>query len=660
MTRRRSTFLCFALPRALGTALVLALATLSGFAPSGRARAEMLDIVLGTQRRVALPSGVARLAVGDPAVTQVQLLTSRELLALGSRVGSTNVLLWSDDGRIRELKVRVARDLSVLQAALRDVHEGIRVSAAPDRDAVILRGTVPEVRYSRAAEDMARGYLGESLQRDSELVVRSADASNGPMAEPASGENGGNPIRLAGARARRSASVINLIRVEGLPPSLEDRIAQAIRPLGGEGVRIRRLVQGTMPNDEEDTFVLEGEVRGQVSLVRLLLAAARLVSGSSAGIESIDVLANEAGALARSGGNAGTPAVGLASIGGISSAAGGSVRAAAVGNDLSSNVARAKALSAAGGRLLAFIDVVDLPQVRLETRIYEVDRSRLMEWEPNFNILLGNNVGDDVGLLPSLTQQVITGEEDEPLVTSETVRGAISMLRGGIVSAGVQYVGENVAIDATFRLLEDASIARTLARPTLSVLSGEVARFNAGGQIPISVTVDTQTSAASDTLLSSTVFASFGVDIAVRPMVEEDDTITLDVSPSISRPDFTLTEAIADSTGSDQETTAFETRALKTTTRIKDGQSFMISGFLQSSRSDTASFTPWLHRVPLIGWLAKSQGERNDSIDFVIVVSPAIVRERTPRSELWVFPDAVEVLETSLRLAENPAGQGTR
>ena len=197
-------------------------------------------------------------------------------------------------------------------------------------------------------------------------------------------------------------------------------------------------------------------------------------------------------------------------------------------------------------------------------------------------------------------------------------------------------------------LLEDASIARSLARPSLTVLSGEVARFSAGGQIPINVTVDTQTSAASGALLSTTIFAGFGVDVAVRAMVAEDDTITLDVTPSVSQPDFELTSDITDATGTGQTTTAFETRSLSTTTRLRDGQSFLIAGFVQSSMSQDSRFTPGIHRVPGLGWTAKSRQDAADDTDFVIVVSPSIVRERLSRSELWAFPDPAELLSVAV------------
>ncbi|MGH0032525.1 MAG: pilus assembly protein N-terminal domain-containing protein [Myxococcota bacterium] len=634
-------------PPSAAAAALIALGALLGSAWATASQAEELRIVLGTQKRVALSSDVQRVAIGDPNVTQVHLLTSRELLALGRGVGRTNVLLWTADGRVDELRLRVERDLSLLATALRGIHESIRVSAAPDRDAVVLRGTVPEARHASAAEAMALDYLGED-RSEGEVYVRSPDATAGEGAASAGDAGAGNggsdagAVFLAGEPRRSDADVINLIQVDGIPPALEERIARAIAPIGGAEVRVRRLVQGSIPHDEDDTFVLEGKVRGQVELVRVLLAAARLVAGRQIGDGSIEVLANEAGSLTTSGGDAGVPGVQIASVGGFTGSA-GSLGGSAVGNDLSSNVARAKALSVAGGRILAFIEVSDLPQVRLETRIYEVSRSRLRDWEPNLSVLYGDDL-DDLALLPSPTSLVLQGE-DAPMVTPTQVQAAASLLRGGAASAGVQYVSEHVAVDATLRLLEDASIARSLARPTLTVLSGEVARFSAGGQIPIDVTVDTETSAGTGTLLSSTVFASFGVDVSVRPMVAEDDAITLDVTPTVAQPDFKLTAEIAAATGSEQSTTAFETRALTTTARLRDGQSLVIAGFLQSSLTEDSRFTPGLHRVPGLGWAAKSLQNGTDDTDFVVVVSPSIVRERLSRSELWVFPDPGELLD---------------
>lgn len=640
--------------------LVAALACLD-LARAAEAEAQQARIVLGTNRRFALEGEVARLAVGDPGVAGVQILNGREVLVLGRSVGRTNLLLWFTDGDVREIRLEVERDLSLLAQALREIHEAISLSSAPDRDAVILRGTVPDVRYARAADVAARDYLRGS-QRSvgaQTLVVQDSDGSGQPAPAGEAGETNGEPeagaappgpdesIYLSVDESSGGAAVINLIRVEDLPPAIEQRIADAIDPLGGEDVRVRRVVRGEMPDDARDTFVLEGTVSGQVELVRVLLAASRVVGGRESAT-SIQVLADEGGSLA-SGGGGQSSAAGLSAFGAVSNAAGGRRGFGGGGNNVSSNPARAKALSVAGGRILAFIDVTDLPQVRLETRIYEVNRTRMREWNPSVNILIGDV--DNVTILPGVTSLLMQGADAEG-ISANDIQGAISLADGGALFGGFQYVGDKVAIDATFRLLEEEQIARALARPTLTVLSGEVALFSAGGQIPIDVTVDTSATNAGQ-LISSTVFASFGVEVSVRPLVEEDDMITLDVTPDVSEPDFALTEQIGDSTGSDPSTTAFESRSLHTTTRLQDGQAFMIAGFLQTSFTRDTGFTPWVHRVPGLGWLAKRLERRRDELDFVVVVSPAIVREPVFRASLWEFPSPLELLP------RNPVG-GTR
>lgn len=641
--------------------IVLALAAQAAAAPT------RVRIVVGNQHRIPLEMPVVRIATGDPSVAHVQLVDDRELLALGRRVGRTNLIVWLADGSILDLALRVERDLYILATALRGIHPEIRVDTIPDRDAVALRGTVPDVRFSRAAEAMAREYLAGSRglgpRGERGLVVRADGAAEsqpdggGPGAEGAGSESLQDAsIYLPGAVDRARADVVNLIQVEDLPPLLEERIADAIRPLGGERVEVRRIVSGPMPDDENDSFILEGPVSGQVALVRVLLAAARVVTGGDASAESIRVLADEGGGL---GGGQGTAASGggLGTLSGFQARAGNSFGGGGGGgglsNALAANVARAKALSVAGGRVLAFLDAEDIPQLRLQTRIYEVDRSRLRSWTPNLSVLVGDV--DDVELLPLPTAFVSQGENALG-VTQDEVLGALSLIEGGTVLAGAQYVGSNVAIDATFQLLENEQIARALARPTLLVMNGETASFAVGGQIPIDVTVDTTVSATSGQLLSSTFFQQFGVDVSVRPHVDENDMITLDIAPNVTQPDFALTADISESTGDGQSTVSFESRSLRTSSRLRDGQTVLLAGFLQSTLSRESDFTPQLHRVPGLGWLFKSKDRQVIELDFVIAITPAIVRDRQPLVALWAYPSELEVLDL---LAEPAASQGS-
>jgi pilus assembly protein CpaC len=628
----------------------LAIAVAIGLGAAAAAEPPPREVVVGRHARETLPRDVQRLAVGDPAVLEVEAISSRELLVLGRRPGRTTVLLWYPDGTVDERVYAVERDLSLLRSALAEIHPGVRVESAPDRDAVVLRGVVPDVRFSRAAEAAARGYLGGSSFAEQPLVrgpLETGGEGDAPGLEGGealgSGERIGaqaatGPDRTGGARGE----VINLIRVGALPATLEQRLRTTLDGLGGERVQVRRIVNGDAPDDAADGFVLEGPVPNQIDLVRMLIAASRVLGAADSGIE---VLANEAGALgslgpSSGGGGGGTRigAVGSAGVG-FGSRGGGST-----GNDLGANIARATALAAGGGRILAFLDVEDLPQVRVEARIYEVNRSRLRSWQPQIDII-GSDF-DQSAVRPSVAGQRIQGDLAPRPGTfgSVDVQGALSLIRGAALGQW-QLVASSFAIDALFSILQDNSLARSLAQPSIAVLSGETAEFQAGGQIPINVAIETDTSAATGSaLFSSVVFADFGVNLRVRPLVGADDVITLDVVPDISTPDLQLTAALRETTGSDQAATSFETRSLRTSARLRDGEALLIGGLLSRSQSVRSTETPGLARIPGLGWLARDFDRQGDDLEVVVVVTPAITRDLVPGAALWAHPGSGELL----------------
>ena len=606
---------------------------------------------VGENARMTFNRELVRIAVGDPAVASVQMISNREILVLGRQSGQTNLLLWFGDGRVSERAVRVERDLTLLEEALHSIHPAIEVSGAPDQNALVLRGVVPAARFARAAESMTRDYLrggGGTRSRSGTLIIGAESEESSTADAPSSDSPGNNEenFLLEDAGDRSGGRVINLIRVDDVPPPLEERLRLAVADSSDDRITVRRLTAGPLPDDSRDTFILEGKVRTQIGLVRALFAAARTID-DRAGADQIRVVADEAGSLMGAGGGGGA-AGGNATIAGVGGTVGG---LGGIGqNNLNANVARAKALSLAGGRILSYVEVKELPHVRIETRIYEVNRTRLSEWSPNADILLLN--AGDTEIIPGATSQILQGGGASS-VTPSDIQGAISLVNGGALLGGLQYVGDSFAVDLALGLLERTSIARALAKPTISVLSGEVATFSAGGQIPINVTVDTTTSAASGRLLSSTVFADFGVNVSVRPLVDENDMITLDVSPSISQPDFDLTQDLVGATGSQQTTTAFQTRSLRTTTRLRDGDSFVIGGLLQTSIGRGSDFTPWFHRIPGLGWLGQSRDDQRDELDFVVVITPSLSYEADPRAALWAYPSTRELLSDLLPEQEN-------
>jgi type II secretory pathway component GspD/PulD (secretin) len=214
---------------------------------------------------------------------------------------------------------------------------------------------------------------------------------------------------------------------------------------------------------------------------------------------------------------------------------------------------------------------------------------------------------------------------------------------GGTLTNTTQLTAGHFALDSVLQYLEQQGIARSLSSPSLTVLSGEQAQFQVGGDIPVPQTTTTGTSLA---VFQSVQFLSFGIVLNIRPLVGDDETLTLDVLPSVSTPDTALTSSIQSTTGTNQLTTAFQTRSLRTSARVEDGQALLIGGLLSRTTDDTQASTPGLRDVPGLGWLFKNLNRTDDSQELIIVVNPVIVRDHLPNTSLWEYPSVSEAMDT--------------
>src|SRR6185369_9491209 len=107
---------------------------------------------------------------------------------------------------------------------------------------------------------------------------------------------------------------------------------------------------------------------------------AQLFAGQTITDADIRVVADEAGALAGQQQSQNTQ---TQLGGGATSSLFGGARGNRLTNEVRTNLGRAKAIQAAGGRIVSFIEVVDLPQVRVDIRLVEVNRTKLSSFNPN-------------------------------------------------------------------------------------------------------------------------------------------------------------------------------------------------------------------------------------------------------------------------------------
>jgi pilus assembly protein CpaC len=625
-----------------------------------------LTVVIKSQhKRLSFGQEIQRIAVGDTEVLSAELITSREVLVLGRDTGRTTLIVWFANGSSREYLFSVQRDLSVLERALQLVNPSIEVESAPDRDAIVLTGRVPDIVVSQTAEAIARNYLEASNNRRGAAQAliaapASAPATPPPPAagtpqppagtpQPAAADTGQPASAQLQGAVPPSGTIINLIELETLPALPEEKIQDAIQGLGGGAVSIRRVLHGNVRDDGRDTLVLEGHVPNQIALVRVLTVAAQLFAGQAITAEDIRVVADEGGALAE---RAQQTQGGQTQLGGgATSSLFGGARGTRLTNQVRTNLGRAKAIEAAGGRILSFIEVTDLPQVRVDIRLEEVNRTKLRALNPNSALLLSNF--RQPSLNPAQSASTVQGDQSARVGTAgAAIQNVLSFLNGGLLNE-LQYSGSHLAIDAALSLLEREGIAQSLSSPSLTVLSGELAQVQVGGEVPVPTAfapafgaVAAGQNAATPGVFSSVEFVPFGVQLQIRPLVGDDDTITLDVQPLVVTPDTVLTDTIRQATGTAVPTTAFQTRALRTSSRLQDGQALLIGGLTSNNTSTNTASTPGLRDTPVLGRLFQSFNRNDQTTELIMVVNPVVLRNPVADAPMWAFPGRDELMRS--------------
>jgi len=183
------------------------------------------------------------------------------------------------------------------------------------------------------------------------------------------------------------------------------------------------------------------------------------------------------------------------------------------------------------------------------------------------------------------------------------------------------------SITATLRAMEQAGVLRTLAEPNLTAISGETAKFLAGGEFPIPAGVTCDPPGSSNCTLS-VQFKQFGVALEFTPVVLSEGRISLRIATEVS-------ELSADGAIrlSNVNIPALKVRRASSTVELSSGGSLAMAGLLEEKNKQNINGFPGLMNLPILGALFKSRDYQTGQTELVIVVTPYVVKS-VARAEL--------------------------
>jgi pilus assembly protein CpaC len=285
-------------------------------------------------------------------------------------------------------------------------------------------------------------------------------------------------------------------------------------------------------------------------------------------------------------------------------------------------------------RVSNLMSVGGTQQVMLKVRFAEMQRSVSKNLSASLGLAGGTTMGANGG-----SGVLADGTKLDSLLNGDTITSpneAEGRMSLGFSAGSLEFA---VLLEA----LESKGVVRTLAEPNLTALSGQEAKFLAGGEYPIPV---------ADKDGVKIEYKPFGVELNFTPTVVDGDIINLIINAAVSSIDTTTS---VETNGFSLN--AFKRRETSTTVEMRDGESFAIAGLLQDDFRDLNGQVPWLGDIPILGTLFRSTEYQRAQSELVIIVTPHLV---TPtRGEALALPtDRIRIpTERELFLFGSVAGK---
>ena len=267
------------------------------------------------------------------------------------------------------------------------------------------------------------------------------------------------------------------------------------------------------------------------------------------------------------------------------------------------------------------LETIRLFLKRLDTRDEQVlIEAKIIEASFDFINSLGIQWGGEIvrgNVRTGGTSEVGTstfGSTSSNLAVNAPGRGTTGT-QGGL--GMLTSIGSSTVI-AKLSLAEEKGDISILSRPSVTTLNNQAARIRSG--VTFYVKASGNISIGSGTTSSSTgqglQTIESGIELIVTPQITVHDFVKLTIEAQESQPDFSRAvegiPAIIDNTAS-------------TTVLLKNQETTIIGGLLQSRKAEQRKGVPWLSKIPLLGWFFRSKTTSNNKSELLVFIKPTIL-----------------------------------
>ncbi len=278
----------------------------------------------------------------------------------------------------------------------------------------------------------------------------------------------------------------------------------------------------------------------------------------------------------------------------------------------------AQGFATAPTKVINNISVDQRQQVLIQVRVSEM--SRAISKQFGINALAVGNAGGIPVAIQTDNQFSLAGR-----ALSNMIASAGDTRPPACLSTGAPCPTQAAGV---LQAMEQVGLVHTLAEPNLTAISGESAKFLAGGEFPVPVARDLQGNITVD-------YKPFGVGLAFTPVVLSAGRISLQISTEVSELTntgaLTVSGGAGASAGAGLTLPALAVRRTETTVELPSGGSIAIGGLIQQQTKQNLNSLPGIKDLPVLGALFRSRDFQSDETELVVMVTAYLVNPVAPK-----------------------------
>lgn len=244
-----------------------------------------------------------------------------------------------------------------------------------------------------------------------------------------------------------------------------------------------------------------------------------------------------------------------------------------------------------------------------------------------------------LGIEWSYLMNGLTGSNATGQLNIDSGLGLISGSGDTLIGSGVSFLVQNsTRFKAIVKALADDNRVNILSAPQILASDGQAAKIDVGEDVPtVTSSYRTTDSGSTATTTDTTIqYRNVGIILSVTPHINDNGMVRMEINQEVSQLSTKTIEGI--------NSPIFSQRVAESILSVPDGQTVVIGGLIQQSRSQGYNGLPWLSRVPGLRFLAGYEGREFHSVELMFFITPHVILQED---------DAVFVSQPFLeRLAE--------